>query len=370
MNKQICIAVPSFSAYSETFIRTHIEQLPFDVHVLHGRQLDRSGEDWLLRESRVQRLFRYLLRKFGRFDERSFVADRQAEWLRKIKAEVVLAEYGMTGVKLLDACERAGVPLVVHFHGFDAYNCKDMAPWLEKYRRMFDFAAATIGVSHAMLGRLRELGASETKLHYVPYHVDPKEFTSASPEIGSSVILAVGRFVEKKAPHLTLLAFSKVLREFPSARLEMAGDGPLLGSCRWLVHALGIKNSVVFHGAKEHEWIRQAMRRTTLFVQHSVKAANGDSEGTPVAVLEAQCSGLPVVATHHTGIGDVVVDGETGFLSAEGDVEAMAANMIRVLRMEASEWQQFSMQARRRILENFGPSQTLDRLSEILRRVM
>jgi glycosyltransferase involved in cell wall biosynthesis len=65
---------------------------------------------------------------------------------------------------------------------------------------------------------------------------------------------------------------------------------------------------------------------------HSVEAADGDSEGTPVALLEASASGLPVVATRHAGITDVVIDGETGSLVDEGDVDMMAAHMIELAR--------------------------------------
>ncbi|MFP3867397.1 MAG: glycosyltransferase, partial [Desulfobacteraceae bacterium] len=56
----------------------------------------------------------------------------------------------------------------------------------------------------------------------------------------------------------------------------------------------------------------------------------GDSEGTPVAVLEAGACGLPVVATHHGGIKDSVVHGETGFLVDEGDIVGMAAYMLKL----------------------------------------
>ena len=68
------------------------------------------------------------------------------------------------------------------------------------------------------------------------------------------------------------------------------------------------------------------------FVQHSVVAANGDSEGTPVTILEASSSGLPVVSTRHAGIKEAVVDGFTGFLTDEYDVAGMAANIVKLAK--------------------------------------
>ncbi|MFM8421765.1 MAG: glycosyltransferase, partial [Verrucomicrobiota bacterium] len=58
---------------------------------------------------------------------------------------------------------------------------------------------------------------------------------------------------------------------------------------------------------------------------------NGDMEGTPVAIIEAQSAGLPVVSTRHSGILDIVVHNETGFLVDEGDVAAMAEHMCTLL---------------------------------------
>ena len=72
------------------------------------------------------------------------------------------------------------------------------------------------------------------------------------------------------------------------------------------------------------------MKRARAFVQHSIRPSSGDSEGTPVGVVEAGASGLPVVATRHGGIKDVVVEEETRLLVDEGDVDAMALHMTRL----------------------------------------
>jgi glycosyltransferase involved in cell wall biosynthesis len=60
-------------------------------------------------------------------------------------------------------------------------------------------------------------------------------------------------------------------------------------------------------------------------------ADDGDREGTPNSVMEAAAAGLPVIATRHGGITDVVVEGMTGFLVDEGDYEAMAERMCELL---------------------------------------
>ena len=112
----------------------------------------------------------------------------------------------------------------------------------------------------------------------------------------------------------------------------MMGDGPLRESSMRLADALGIADGVTFAGPGSHLEVVEAMRGVRAFVQHSRVTSYGDSEGTPVAVLEAGAAGLPVVASRHGGIKDVVVDGETGFLVDEGDFRAMAEHMTALAK--------------------------------------
>jgi len=366
----ICIATPILGAYSETFISSHIGLLPYNIETLSGQGLDQANGQSLLFETRKERLFRYPVRKLGRFDALEFIIKRRIRWLREKQVDLVLAEYGVTGAKLVETCKQAKIPLVVHFHGYDAHNEEAILPMKDAYKTMFKSATAFIAVSSVMVSKLEEMGAPPEKIHYVPYFVDPDVFLQVTPSEAPPTLLSVGRFVEKKAPHLTIQAFAKVLEVVPDARLEMAGDGPLLGASQWQAKALGISHAIIFHGSKNHKWVRQAMSRVRGFVQHSVKAMNGDSEGTPVAVLEAQCSGLPVVATRHTGIGDVVVDGHTGFLCDEGDIEKMSNDMVRLLQMPESEINKVGSAARKRILSNFSSVQTIDKLADVIENAM
>src|SRR5262249_12545831 len=101
------------------------------------------------------------------------------------------------------------------------------------------------------------------------------------------------------------------------------------------------------------------------FLQHSVVTENGDSEGTPVGIIEAQMSGLPVISTRHAGIPDVVVEGETGLLVTERDIGAMAEAILALVdqpelagRMAAG--------GRARALTYFRLDQHIDKLAAII----
>jgi len=184
-----------------------------------------------------------------------------------------------------------------------------------------------------MTEKLVRMGADPKKIVFNPY--GPRDTFFANQSAYNDVLLAIGRFTDIKAPHLTILAFQMVLAECPNATLVMGGHGELLEACQTLVLALGMAHNVQFLGALRHEQVMPLFAGACCFVQHSVQPTYGDAEGTPVAILEAGAAGLPVVSTRHAGIRDAVLDGETGFLVEERDIAGMAQAMVRLLKDKA-----------------------------------
>jgi glycosyltransferase involved in cell wall biosynthesis len=321
--------------YSETFIEQHIRDVvpgtpflyvPWFFHsaVLEVPQGAHFGGRLLLWLARV------ILSPFAYACE-EVQKRRVMKFLREKGTRVVLAEFGPVGVAVRKACLEAGVPLVVHFHGFDAYKRSILSHYGKDYGRLFQDASAIVAPSRDMIKQLAAIGAPARKLHYNPIGIDMKMFGRHVPAVRPPVFISVGRFVSKKAPEQTILAFSKVFRQCPDTRLVMIGRGPLLEKCRRLSVSLGIDRAVEFPGALSHSEVARRMREAAVFVQHSIVAKCGDAEGTPMSVIEAQASGLPAVVTRHMGIKDVVIDGVTGFMVSENDVDGMAQAMLRLM---------------------------------------
>ena len=284
---------------------------------------------------------------------------------RKIRPDVVLAEYGTMGVTVMEACQKMHLPLVVHFHGHDIHKKSILSEFGRLYTELFQYASAIIAVSKEMQRKLIDLGAPREKVYWNPCGVNGDVFRGARPGSSEIIFLSVGRFVEKKSPHLSLQSFSEVLRDVPHAQLRMIGGGELLSSCKQFVREIGIEENVTFLGTQSHEVVREEMKNAFCFIQHSIRASDGDSEGTPVGILEAGASGLPVVATRHAGIPDVIVDGETGFLVDEGDVSGMAMCMVQLARSPRLA-EKLGANAQKRINLRFSSQKSIGTLWQII----
>jgi glycosyltransferase involved in cell wall biosynthesis len=112
-------------------------------------------------------------------------------------------------------------------------------------------------------------------------------------------------------------------------RVAFIGTGPLEPAVR--ARAVEFELDATFLGVQEPSSVRDHMRASRVFASPSKTAANGDTEGLPTTIIEAASHGLPAVSTFHSGIPEAVIHGETGLLCAEGDRDALAANLRRVL---------------------------------------
>lgn len=360
---RIGIATNNRHQYSETFIHAHINKLVGEVVVMYNGYLPleyegrEEGDHGMLCKEEWQELSDPEKRPFRQKCVADFLVERQID--------VVLAEFGPGGAEMLRPCHMANVPMVVHYHGFGASREDVLSHYGLSYPRMFNEAFAVIAVSDPMLTKLLALGCPEPKLKLIPYGIDTDLFKPDDAK-SAPTILSCGRFVSKKAPHLTIKVFHQVLQKLPELKLIMIGDGPLMKDCKSLIQQLGIGESIELKGVLPPEEVVNHLQQATVFIQHSVTANDGDSEGLPLSILEALACGLPVVATRHAGIPSVVIDGETGHLVDEGDVDTMANHIYGLMknnRMRA----EMSRRGRKLIESNYSVDRYISELQVILK---
>jgi colanic acid/amylovoran biosynthesis glycosyltransferase len=328
---RVAIVTHNRNQYSETFIHAHINGLGGEVVILFDGYLPAQFE---VRESND---CGYLTDDIWEgLSEVDLLIKRQqcvSEFLMNRSVDVVLAEYGPAGVEMMIPCKLADVPLVTHFHGFDAFRKDVLEYYGIQYPFLFNQAKAILVVSEPMEKQLIALGCPKERLNIIANGVDTNYFKPEGVKRPLSLVFC-GRFVEKKAPQLVIKASALVIAENPSVQLTMIGDGVLLSECKSLVDSLGLRASIRFTGALYPDQVLKYLQRSSLFVQHSITAKTGDSEGLPISILEALACELPVIATKHAGIPSVVIDGETGYLVEEGDVESMARKVSELLQNE------------------------------------
>ena len=136
-------------------------------------------------------------------------------------------------------------------------------------------------------------------------------------------IITVARLVEKKGLEYSIKAVAKVFKSYPNIEYYLVGDGELRPKLLQLIKFLGLGEKVKLLGWMDEEEVRRLYQDTHIFILSSVTASDGDMEGQGLVLQEAQAMGLPVLSTLHNGIPDGVLDGKSGFLVPEKDVDAL-----------------------------------------------
>ncbi|MFM1804077.1 MAG: hypothetical protein RL136_956 [Planctomycetota bacterium] len=244
--------------------------------------------------------------------------------------DLIHCHFGPAGVVAAELL-RAGLlsgPLSVGFYGYDLTR-EPLRRGRDLYRGLFARASLLLPHSRYLADRLIALGAPADRIHLHRLGIDLSRFpaTDRSARTGPATALAVGRFVEKKGFEYLLRAFARAATDM---RLRIVGDGPLRPALEQLAHELGIAPRVTFTGWLPPAGVAREMHEADLLVTPSVTAADGDMEGLPLVVIEAMATGLPVIGTAHSGIPEIVVDGETGAVVPERDIEALAAALGRL----------------------------------------
>jgi colanic acid/amylovoran biosynthesis glycosyltransferase len=278
--------------------------------------------------------------------------------------KLVHAHFGTDGLKVLPLACALGVPLITHLRGYDvtlsrrALIGSGRPTWIRYAlgrRRLMRGGDLFLAVSEALREKAIALGypAERTLTHYNGVDLDRFHPGGAAREAG--LVLHVGRLVEKKGGAVLIDAMAGLR----SGRLVVIGDGPLRGA---LERRAGPNTR--FLGALAPDEVASWMRRASVLAAPSLTAGDGDAEGLPNVVVEAAASGLPVVATHHSGIPEAVTDGETGFLVPEGDAAALAARLGDLLGSEPL-LREMGAAARRLAEERFDRARLTARLEAI-----
>ncbi|MGH7579513.1 MAG: glycosyltransferase, partial [Gemmatimonadales bacterium] len=248
---------------------------------------------------------------------------RTARFLPRRSYDVCYCAFGMDAPHAL-RLRRLGVldgELVVAFRGADTTKyVARRGPRV--YARTFRQARLLLPVCEFLARRLVELGAPPERVvvHRTGIDIRRWPWRERGPAgDGRFRLVTVGRLVEKKGIEDALRAVRILVDRGADVEYRILGDGPRRDRLAALAAELGLGDRVVLHGRHEQERVRHGLDAADVLVAASVTAADGDEEGIPNVLKEAMASGMPVVATRHAGIPELVEDEVSGLLVPERD---------------------------------------------------
>src|SRR4051812_4317229 len=227
------------------------------------------------------------------------------------------------------AARLAGITYSVTLHAKDIFH-EDVDDTVLAERLRDAAAAVTVSDYNERYLRARYGDATDTLVR-IYNGIDLEQFAPALPDVRPRTVVGVGRLVEKKGFQHLVDAVALLRDRGRPACLELVGSGVEEQPLRARVRALGLDDLVTFHGPLTQAETRERVRAAAVLAAPCVVGADGNRDGLPTAILEGLALGTPVVATPVTGIPEAVVDGRTGLLVPEGDAEALADALDRLL---------------------------------------
>jgi glycosyltransferase involved in cell wall biosynthesis len=267
------------------------------------------------------------------------------------------------------AAEMRGLGWSCSAHAKDIYTI----PAWEKAEKLGSMAWL-VTCTAANVDHLRALaGPSAGKVHLQYHGLDGGRFAAVPRPVphadGSGRepvrLLSVGRAVPKKGYDRLLQALALLPPDLQWT-FEHIGGGAGLGALKVQAQSLGLAGRIRWRGSATQETVLERMRASDLFVLASRIADDGDRDGLPNVLMEAQSQALACVATAVSAIPELIRDGETGLLVPPDDIMALARAMERLMRDPLLR-QRLGAAGEARVRSAFAHDATIDDLLALLR---
>jgi colanic acid/amylovoran biosynthesis glycosyltransferase len=273
------------------------------------------------------------------------------EYVHQHDIQLVHAHFAPVAVYYLPFLAQSKLPLIVSFYGYDYEYLPFTKPrYIKRYQEIFERATYILCEGAHGVSILEKMGCPKEKLKIQPLGIDDQS-PSLRPKKkkGELKLLQLASFTEKKGQLNTVKAFEKAVEVCPGLTLTLAGDHRDEAYAKTVLEYL--KNKTWADKVSILPWINyqevnEFMAKFHVFIQPSQYSRERDCEGgAPVVLLKAQWQGLPVIATKHCDIPNVVKNGETGLLVAKGDQQALVNAITYFYDSEDADYSVWSAKA-------------------------
>jgi colanic acid/amylovoran biosynthesis glycosyltransferase len=369
----------NFSPLTETFIYdyvTELERLGTDNHVVCLRRENEDSRPFdkvavveaAGRWNPVKLGFRALASVgIGSTTESSWSIERPrlASVVRRVEPDVIHAHYGPEAVMIAPVARRMGVPLVATFYGYDISRLALEAEWQRRYRRFWPGVSAVTVLSKDMRRRAIHLGCLSHLIHVVHLSRDLDLLPFRQPTRRVERFISVGRLTEKKGHLDAIDAVGRAIARGIDASLDIVGSGLMRPAIEHRIRDHQLDARIRLHGSIGNSDVLQLMREADALLLCSKTAADGDQEGTPTVIVEAQALGLPCVATAHAGIPEMIPEGHHRFLAPEGDVASLADRIVSLCACSVEELERIAVEGRAMVEREFNLTTECGKLIEL-----
>lgn len=296
---------------------------------------------------------------------------------RRWHPSLVHAHFGMRGWESLRLARSFGIPLITSFYGYDAWEMPAAFPeWRRRLKQLFAQGDLFLAMSFAFRQRLIDLGCPPDKIRIQRLGVDLGRFNYSHRAFTGPINIAmVGRFVEKKGLLDGLAACLRAVQRGVNLQVTIIGDVvdndtaglEIKRQLLALAAVPALAGHVFFRGFVSPSTLPSILKHQNILLCPSKHAASGDAEGgMPVVLAEAMAMGLIGIGSRHCDIEELIMDGRTGYLFDEGDVDGLTELLCKMPSMAERAWE-IAEAARRHVEQNFDLPRQLASLGDIYR---
>lgn len=323
----------------------------------------------------LNRLFPFPVHVFFRKSKR--YDDSMYRYCRKHDIQLIHAHFGNIGADYFPLGQRLNIPVVVSFYGFDYGRILHAKPrYRTAYQKMFDRVDAIICEGPYGGQQLKKLGCPAEKIHliHLGVEVDRIPFWERKKMPGSLRMVQVASFEDRKGQTDAVKAVALALKDCPNLSLDLIGppfDPVIVQEVEQSIEHYQLNGKVRIKPPVSYDRLHEALRAYDLMLQPSRHTDKGDCEGgAPIILLDAQATGLPVVATRHCDIPEEVLHGQTGRLAGERQAQELADHIKSFYTMGQDEYRQYARAARRHIEEQYAAEPCSRQVSDLYHQLI
>lgn len=258
------------------------------------------------------------------------------------RSNIIHTHFGNNGKiisKLFEAKIFMDVKLVNSFHGFDLDPFK-IEIYKTQYRALFQYGSLFLVntiFAESLLLSIQE--GIKNRVMVLPVGVDYELFLESSSrhEANMFSLIFIGRLIKLKGAMVLLEISKKIIEKGIELQVSIVGEGEEMEALLEYCEKYGLNRNIFFHGALSQEEIKSLLERSTILVAPGIKdPSTGRCETQGLVVQEAQASGLPVIVSDVGGMKYGLIDGKTGFVVQEGNIEGFVERVLFFYRNRES----------------------------------